>query len=42
MIFLIVRSSGVPKTRMIWFSWSVLSRPRKMGTPEIISAKLHR
>lgn len=27
--------------RMIWFSWSVLSRPRKIGTPEIISANIH-
>lgn len=26
---------------MIWFSWSVLSRPRKIGMPLIISAMMH-
>lgn len=31
-----VASSGVPRMRMIWLSWSLLSRPRKSGTPEII------
>jgi hypothetical protein len=34
------RSSGVPTMRMICSSWSWLSRPRKSGTPVIISAKI--
>lgn len=36
----ITRSSGVPIIRIIWRSWSWLSRPRNKGTPEIISAKM--
>lgn len=36
-----VRSSGVPIILMMCRSWSALSLPRKRGTPEIISAKMH-
>lgn len=36
-----VRSSGVPMMRIMCNSWSWLSRPRKRGTPEIISANIH-
>lgn len=28
--------------RMIWFSWSLLSRPRNSGTPEIILQRFRR
>lgn len=35
-----VASSGVPRMRKIWFSWSLLSRPRKSGTPEIILRRM--
>lgn len=40
-IFRSTRSSGVPMIRMMWRSWSWLSRPRNRGTPEIISANMH-
>src|SRR5579863_1523687 len=36
-----VRSSGVPIILIMCRSWSALSLPRKRGTPEIISAKMH-